>query len=220
MKDLFSLQGAENEKGVLIVGAGSTIRDTLADVQSCIQDQSLATIGINNMTAAVIPKYHVWTNAGRLREFGSCIRPESILVIKKTMDPALLREYATSDTVALDYKDAPKYGMGFKGGMIKGHFRTAGCLAIMLAQWMGAARIFIAGMDGYTLHSREAVESGKETQHMYGTGLTDKNKWEYCVEKDSLIYSVLRSIWDFGVSFSIITPTVYKEFYDPSVLGG
>ena len=38
-------------------------------------------------------------------------------------------------------------------------------------------------------------------------------------EQDDIIYKVLRGMRDYGVKFKIITPTIFEEFYDSTILG-
>jgi len=135
------------------------------------------------------------------------------------------------------YKDGDiKYNKKTKE--FHGVFRTAGSLAILWAYIKKASKISVVGMDGYTFYSKEelSTRSKEKRQHCYGKGYTDsyarnmsprslekdKKKEEAFhkrgVKKDKDIYRTLRAIRDYGVEFEIITPTVYKEFYNSKVL--
>ena len=98
------------------------------------------------------------------------------------------------------------------------YFRTAGCLAIVIAHLFGASDIYVVGMDGYTLHGRDELESQSSNQHCYGKGHTDDSTWEQCVEKDRLVYENLNAIAAFGAKFKIITPTKFEDFCDDTIL--
>ena len=119
-----------------------------------------------------------------------------------------------------------------------GVFRTIGTLAILWSYIKKASKISVVGMDGYTFYSEDELreKNKEERQHCYGKGFTDafarnmsrdklknKNKshefYKLAVKKDRDVYRTLRSIKKYGVEFEILTPTVYKDFYDSDVLG-
>ena len=74
-----------------------------------------------------------------------------------------------------------------------------------------AKHICIAGMDGYTLHSKKELKTKKSSQHCYGKGYTDDCDWDKCVQKDSAVQSILDEMKLNGIDFNIITPTVFKN---------
>ena len=110
---------------------------------------------------------------------------------------------------------------------------------------MGASKISIVGMDGYTLYGKDKYDKGEKNQHCYNyyndntffkkTGYTDiityldtdgkeenkKNNFDvfynHSLKKDKDVYNSLCTIREFGVSFSIITPTIYSDFYSPKI---
>ena len=134
----------------------------------------------------------------------------------------------------------------YKGGEIKynkktkefhGVFRAAGSLAILWAHIKKASKISVVGMDGYTFYSEEKLKSRQKDsrQHCYGKGYSDaiarnrsqkdlegkqksKEFYAHASKKDRDIYKTLQAIKRYGVEFEILTPTVYKDFYNPNVL--
>jgi hypothetical protein len=118
-----------------------------------------------------------------------------------------------------------------------GVFRTAGSLAILWSHIKKASKISVVGMDGYTFYPENKLrEKNKiQRQHCYGKGFTDafarnmsrdklKDKkksnefYKLGIKKDADVYKTLRSIKKYGVKFEILTPTVYKDFYNPKIL--
>lgn len=139
-----------------------------------------------------------------------------------------------------------EYSIRCQNGIIYGRFRTIGCLIILWVYLKKTKKIDIIGMDGYTLFNKEDYDKGIQRQHCYNINLEkyedfkksgysdidtfceknnyekkkeNKNKfYEFCIEKDRDIYTDLKQIKNYGVEFNILTPTIYKDFYDPEVL--
>jgi hypothetical protein len=218
MKKLREFENAEAGRTFLICGAGSTLSEFREEILTFVEKEKPVIIGINNMTGLLVPTYHVWTNTGRFREFGHTISSQSTPIFRCSKMAKVIKERWKDDYVCVDYVDEEGEVIKYKNGMIRGYYRTAGCLAIMIAHIMGAKRIHIVGMDGYTYQSKEDIDNGKIGQHFYGTGMTDNYDWEGCLHKDNLVKNVLRSIKDYGGNFSIITPTIFKDFYDGAIL--
>ena len=190
----------------MIVCAGSTMADYEADVKARIYHGNYDTIGINKITHIIEPDYHLWTNVGRIKAFHDCIKSDSALIIgskEQKEQNRLAHQYGAH---VLDYRDSVKEAYGYSRGCVTGQFRTAGNLAIWLAHLSGYSTIEIAGMDGYMLKYGG-------NQHCYGAGNTDSDDNEYEKEKDALIYRILNMMHIHCV-FSIITPTIYKCFYE------
>jgi len=138
-----------------------------------------------------------------------------------------------------------KIDIHIKYHRIYGYFRTIGSIAIMYAFMKKAAKIEIVGMDGYSFYSKKELDEGIERQHYYdiktaiskydetykGTGYTligyrenfegkkrnKENYYEHCKKTDKHINNTLNSIKEYGVDFEILTPTVYEDFYNPTV---
>lgn len=210
-----SLLNSEDGNTMMVIGAGGSLRDHKERICDFIIKNSVSTIGVNKMTDVVIPKYHLWTNAGRFREFHSCIHDSSIVIFGSQMKPSLIQKFYPKRHIVVDYRDKKGIPISCKKGVIRGHFRTAGCLSILMCHQMRAKKIYVVGMDGYTLHSQSEVESNKEHQHVYGAGFTDGTDWKMCKQKDDMVCQSLWELKKFGVEFSIITPTVFEDFYSP-----
>ncbi len=212
--------GIHKGRSFMVVGAGGTIVEYSDKIQDFIKSKNLITIGVNKMTSFVTPVYHLWTNTGRLLEFGECISKASKLMLGGNLAKNIRAKFCNH--ILVDYVDSPKSKLGYRNRTITGHYRTAGCLSIMLAHLMGAKNIYVVGMDGYTLYSKEEVRSNRRNQHVYEKGFTDvkcdneakfERAWKVCIVKDKMVYNVLKKINGFGIKFNIITPTKFKRFY-------
>jgi len=199
----------------LIIGAGSTLNEYNDKIVTFINTNNIVTIGVNNMTHKFIPDYHLWTNTGRFEKYKDCINNQSkILIGSRLLKNCDIDKHIKNYEIVY-YTDDPTEKISYDGKYIRGFFRTAGCLAIYWAHLHNAKKIYVVGMDGYTL-----CHNGN--QHCYGSGMTDFTgkediAYEYC--KDNNIYNVLRNIDKNGVKFEILTPTVYTEFHNDIILG-
>ena len=126
----------------------------------------------------------------------------------------LIRKHHDGKYIVVDYEDKQGVKLDYRDKKIYGCFRTAGVLAIMVAHVMGASKISIVGMDGYTLKSKKDLDKGSGSQHCYGKGFTDDSSWKECVEKDDIVKKALKDLSNYGVKFSILTPTVFADYYD------
>lgn len=218
MKTVFDIKDSEKGNSVIILGSGGTL-DTYGDkVKQFIKDKELKTIGINNSVAFYVPDYHVWTNTGRLKEFGGNINKSSSILFGSNVRKDVIQKVWPNKYISIPYTDKEKMKIRITKNHIHGNFRTAGCLSIMLSHILGFENIYIAGMDGYTYCDWSKLKNGEDSQHFYGKGLTDKNTREICENKDRIVADALDSIFSYGVNFSIITPTVFQRFYDSSKL--
>ena len=213
-KDLSWYAGCEFDNEILIVGAGGMLRENYSAVGEWVCENHPTIIGVNKMTDFFIPDYHLWTNEQRYQEQRNCIRPESEMIFGKGLMQKM--PYYVGDYIEVDYGSHPGNKYAFKGGKLYGHYRTAGVLAIAVANVLnlGSRHIYVVGMDGFTLYDEKELKDGKGNHHCYGKGYTDDATYEECKFKDDLVLDGLRKLSTFGINFSIITPTVFNEFYE------
>lgn len=216
IKDLIGTRQGEN---ALIICAGASTRKNKEQINRFLIETSSFTIGVNNVTSLYVPEYHLWTNTKRFRTFGKNIYPDSTLLLGSNISIKVIKEVIESrEYVLINYTDMKEgIPIDYRDGKIYGFYRTAGCLSIMIAHLMGAKEINIVGMDGHTLHNYEDVKLGKEPHHCYDEDYVPYPE-EICIKKDKIANSVLRSLRDYGIKFSIVTPTKYEEFYDSTRL--
>ena len=215
MKSLIDIQN----NSVVIIGAGATVKRNKDKILEFIKRTNALTIGINYMTSVMYPDFHLWTNKKRYHDFGSCINSnKSTLLFGNNVPKKLIMEHHNGTYITITYVDERGCELGFRDNVIYGDFRTAGVLAIMLSHVYGAKTINVVGMDGFTLHSRKELLKEKKSHHCYGRGYTDDASWERCKYKDFLVNNALHKLKEYGVEFSILTPTKFKDFYHPEYL--
>jgi hypothetical protein len=205
-------------KHVMVIGAGGSLREYRDKILKYIEDNNIVTIGINCMTSMCVPDYHLWTNTQRFRDQNSCISEKSKMLFGCGLSKDLIRKHYKGEYEVIDYDGRSQSFVSYEDGKIKGNFRTAGILAIMVVHVKGAKKIDIVGMDGFTLYSKKDLDKKKHNQHCYGSGHTDDAIWEQDLKKDELVYDGLRALEKYGINFRILTPTKFEYFYDPKEL--
>lgn len=212
MKNLFV------RRDFLVIGAGSSIKKYEDEIRHFIAKENVITLGINNMNCLCPPDFNLWTNNQRYCKFGNSISPHSKLLFGCGIPYKTIKKHYKKEYFSVDFEDKPGLEMDMTGEIIKGYFRTAGGLSIALCHLMGANNIYIVGMDGYTFYKKKDLKAKKVSHHCYGKGYTDDASWEKCKIKDVIVNNALRALKNYGISFKVITPTVFEQFYDARVL--
>lgn len=190
----------------LIICTGSTLKHYKTQITDFWSRSDKTTvIGVNKMTILPIEdliEYNLWTNQGGFKRH--YVSNGKRLILSKKL-----------------WKSVPRISMNWsKNKQIREAivihddikiWRNAGCRAIQYAHDQGANNIYVVGKDGFTLKY-------KGDQHCWGSGYTDNSDMVYAKDKDNVIYNCLRGMKNKGVNFKILTPTIYEEFYDGSVL--
>lgn len=215
MKTVKDLVGTRKGEKALVICAGSSTKTHAEDIIEFMTKEQPFTIGINNITHLFAPDYHLWVNTKRFRNFGKNSLKASTLLLGKGIHLKTIREViGKRDYHLINFTDMkPGVPLGYGKGKILGFFRTGGNLAVMIAHLMGASEVNIVGMDGHTIHSYEDIKSGKQPHHCYDENYVPFDQ-ELCVKKDRITANVLRDLSNYGIKLRILTPTVYKEFYE------
>ena len=103
------------------------------------------------------------------------------------------------------------------------YFGNVGMVSILWAYQQGASIISVVGMDGYSLYNKDNLKNKDNSQHCYGKGFTDGYIYDHGISRDIKNYRLLKKLSKYGekkygFSFKIITPTVFSELYDKSIL--
>jgi hypothetical protein len=205
----------DTRKPALIICPGPSTKIYERALWRYICEQDPITFSINNVPAllANLSHYHLWTNNARFARYGSTIAntPATILLghyIKKIF----IQNSGVKNYIQVSYTDRDtKEPYSYKDGIIHGYYRSSACLAIAIAHIMGLKRIYIAGMDGF-------VSKIDGSNHSYEEAPEDKKSDEEWEQYDKIICKVLKRIFENICRFSIITPTIHKDFYEEGVI--
>jgi hypothetical protein len=220
MRTIKDLINKEKDKKFLILCTGSTVKEKKKEIDNFIEREKPILVGVNNLSGFWVPDYHIWTNNGRFRTFGKNINSKSTLLLGSNISLKVIsRIIGDRDYVILERVDREGVPIDYRDGIIYGYHRTVGCVAITVSYLLGAKEINIIGMDGHTLNSYEDVRDGKKAHHFYDENYTPYSP-EIRIKKDNITKGVLQNLRNYGINFNIITPTVFKKFYDGNKLSG
>jgi len=235
-------------KHVLVICPGKSILTYKERIDDFIKNNDVVIVGCKNMGHMFVPDYHVWTDNKGYNTLGKNTNKNTIPVFAAHMKKELIRKHWKKEYLIANYpickwkpsyeeKESPKYGWGevrCKNGKMYGVLTTSGCVAVFWSHMKGASKISIVGMDGYTLYSLEELKNENETQHCYGKGFSDliafkrkssglsdkkyKAIYKNHIRRDSDVSKTLLSMKKYKVNFEIITPTVFKEYYNSDAL--
>ncbi len=235
-------------KHILIICPGKSILTYKEKIDDFIKNNEIVMIGCKNMGHMFVPDYHVWTDNRGYNSLGKNMSKNTMPVFSTLMTEKIIKKHWKKKYIVIDYTprkwkpsyediDSHKYGMGevkCKNNKMYGALTTTGCVSVFWAHMKGAYKISIIGMDGYTLYSLEELKSMNETQHCYGRGFSDliafkrkqsglsnkkiKKIYENHIRRDKDVSKTLLSMKKYKVNFEIITPTVFKDYYNPNVL--
>ena len=100
------------------------------------------------------------------------------------------------------------------------HHGGSASLLVMVAYVMGAKKIYLAGLDGYT-PSKEEIHYQHVPYNKEGVSEEDLDeKYQYWLFEQGKALDALHQ-WALDnqrISFSFITPTTYEKYYDPGLL--
>ena len=219
---------------VIVIGSGSSIKKYWNKIDSYIKNNNCITFGCNNINRIFIPDYHFWGSSKRWMRFGKLIDKKSKFVFPQEWSEKLIHKHYKGDVIKFEYCKNKKFA--YKNKIMYGDIQNIGMWAIFFAYTRGASKVSVVGIDGYTLYSKQELDDKIESQHCFGNGHSigiglrkkdskGKTKHDFADSKnrDNINYKNLIGLHKYlkktyGFSFEIITPTIFKEFYNSSVL--
>ncbi len=211
-----SLLNKHPGRSFLIYCPGKNILEWRDCVNQFIKTQNLITIGSNRITDLIIPHYHMFTNNSKYERYGNLPHRSSTILIGSHIADKWLSKHNPSKYVLVNYTDRDRsepISYDAKKDIVRGYYRTSGNLSIMLANLMGAKKIYIAGMSGFT-HKFDG------TVHYYQAEIKRDVKAykEWLRKYYEPVARSLDNLKSYGIEFKIITPTIYKKHFDKRVL--
>lgn len=209
-------------KHILIAGSAPSLKKHWDKIEKFIKENNIITIGGNHVSNIFAPDYHFWGCDRRWKKYGNLVHKDSVLIFPPTEREKVIRKHWSGYYEKYDTKKRPN--KSYKNMKSIYHcFKNIVMVAIFWAYNKGVKKISIVGMDGYTLYSKKDLNDKKSSQHCYGKGNTDGFTYEYCRKKDIAYYERLKHLYKYGekkhgFGFEIITPTIYKRFYNPNIL--
>lgn len=184
----------------LVIATGQSINSKMLELRA-LSNTDVTTIGVHNLDRKIIPDYHLFVGVKRYKAYKDMVSSKSVLVVtQKIIDniPGVVR-------ITVKNKYPSDKGMiQIVGDRIICEGASGGVIAAAFAIMCGAKTVLMAGIDGYSDGSK----------HHYKE---KENKWERLMQHESATPMILNDLSKLA-TIKIITPTVYKEYYDSSVL--
>ncbi len=211
-----NLVGKHRGEEFLVLCTGKTIDSCSSAITRFRIGLKKPTIGMNRVSERCLLDYHLFTNNARIKD---CFDNKYMSPYSNYLIGSHIKENNRPDRdyTLIKYTDRnPMEPMKYDSGTIQGYYRTSGCLAIMIAHLMGAKKIYVAGMDGFTHNFDGHVHFHDDDRSNMNNV---KSKTEWWERYDKPVKKVLNNLKAFGIDFEIITPTLFKEHYNADTLG-
>ncbi len=222
---------------VLVICPGPSLKRYWNKIRKFIKNNDVITFGCNHISDFITPDYHFWNSLLRWEQFANCLNKKSNLIfptsflrreIRKKWKGSfkkikVTKRYWGVESYNLNSAKYKRCKVKYKNGIMYGCF-NAGSVAIFRSYIKHASKISVVGLDGYSYDTYKDLKKKKVSQHCYGKGMTDGFTYIWGRKKDIDSYRTLNMIYKYGkkncgFGFEILTPTVYKKFYNPRIFG-
>ena len=181
-------------------------------------------IGCNHVNNFIVPDYNIWGSVRRWKQYGHFVNKKSILVVPPeyaTFSKKMIRKVWKGKYETYDTEERLPGLESYK--TIYDCFKNVGLVSIFWAYQAGASKISIVGMDGYTFYKKKDLKSKLHSQHCTGKGQTDGQTYGIGKKKDNYYRKRLKGLHrygkeKYGFEFKILTPTVFKKYYNSRIL--
>ena len=207
---------------VLVAGAGPSLKKYWDNIKLFIEKNNAITIGGNNINGVFDPDYHFWGCDRRWIKYGNLVSDKSVLIFPGSEREKVIRKHWQGPYVKYKTNKRPSNNHANYSNIYE-CFKNIVMVAAFWAYNQKASKISIVGMDGYTLYSNSILKDKTGSQHCYGEGFTDGFSYKFGRIKDIKYYERLKILdkygrKNFGFGIEIITPTLYKKFYNSTIL--
>ncbi len=232
---------------ILIICAGSSILKYKKEIKKFIKEDKVITFGCNNISHIIIPDYHVWGDKRRYLMFGGNTSRKSKVIFSRAIPnnirkkyKKIIKKFNVVDFNNLRLRILPKVRFNTIGCLIMLYAYNKGASNISVVGMDGYAyysqnklsnglelqHCYNKGIDKLPSYYEKYKNTGYTdviTDYEYSGSNERKKKdketfYNHCKKKDDFVYRSLKALKKYGVNFEILTPTVYKEFYNPKIL--
>lgn len=200
----------------LILACGPSLLQYREGIQNFIERHKVITIGCNFLNNMFIPHYHIFVNRHRFCSYVHSAHKESTLLLSPSISRRIIKNRVGDryyeEVMFKNIYPSKDGGLETRRGIIYTKGATVAVIACGVALVMGARNIFAAGLDGYSLNLERPLyydESDRKSSR-------DLSNVEKCAH--SALQDIACTVRQHRGFLKIITPTVYKEYYDESLL--
>ncbi|MEA1984398.1 MAG: aldolase catalytic domain-containing protein [Euryarchaeota archaeon] len=195
----------------LVLANGPSLKEYKDRINLFIKKYNPIILGANYLGGMFVPHYHAFNNKKRFTMYGDTVDSRSKLLIGENIPQEMITEYINFDYETLYFRDVLDSNFAIQNGRLQSNCRTISVLLIGVAIVMGANRIFVAGMDGYTntenikksLFYDEKVEPTEEAY------LLERQQWN-----ELFLNQIEKYLLENGKEgIHILTPTSHRSYY-------
>ncbi len=209
-------------KTFVILAGGPSLSKYNEKIKHLVDQESAIVITVNNPVDFLNSHYHAFTNRKRFIQYSSKINRDSSVLLSPYFSRSIIKENYKGVYETLSYKLSDNNDFLIDNGIINSNCRTVAVLMIGVSIVMGADKIFIAGMDGYS----SLILKGEKNMHHYGdkfdhaSSRSKDDPENFLLDVERKMNINLDSIAQYLEStnkqqFFIVTPTVYGKHYKP-----
>ena len=203
----------------LILGGAPSLNTFKDEIEKYIEKYDPIIMGGNHITPFRTPHYHGFSNRKRFSGYSDTIQKESRVLLSPYFDKSLIESHYQGEYEWMQYLEKPNNSFDIKDGVIQTGCRQIPLLLSAVAIVMGGDPIHIVGMDGFQGQGKgQHTGSSKPLYftHMY-QDLNKSDQWYEDVRKECETILLEINLWmklRKKQRLSILTPTVYKDFYE------
>lgn len=192
----------------LIICTGESVKNHIDEIKKLKVDFS---IGVHNMAGMFEPTYNLFVSKKRYNKYCDIIPKKTMAVLSRDIKPKKgswynlfnFKNKYPSAKGELEYEEWVG-SQGTRNLHIIGEGLSGGTAALAYACYEGAKEVWYVGLDGYS----------KRSHHFYKE---KDNDWDRLMQHESATEMILKQ-WEDNIKIRILTPTVYKRWYEPKYL--
>lgn len=211
--------GRHAGRDFLVVCSGPSLGSHGPKISAFINDHRPIIISTNSVPSNIQPDYRVFTHRGRFIHQISQLDPDASQALLSPYFPEwLIRKHYSGRYEQLMYVSDNEAPFAIKDGIIQTSCRSSGLLCIGVALVMGARRVFVVGMDGYSSFLNSSGAINYDTTRPKHAGNSEANRVHYATLQEYHVRFLMEinnyMRQSLGERLRILTPTDYQTYYD------
>lgn len=208
-------------RDILVVATGPSLETHQEQIVQFIEKNAPIIITVNSSPSFLKPDYRAFTSRLRWQQYAGELQESNCRVLLSPYFPKhIIRKHYRGPYEKLMYVNSNSQAFDIRDGIIQSSCRTSAPLLIGTALVMGAGRIFVVGMDGYSSILKTGGKINQDNASpKYGGEFKHLNHDHYQnLQKlnTRFLKEINQKMSSLGKTpFKIITPTEYCEHYDP-----
>jgi 4-hydroxy 2-oxovalerate aldolase len=192
----------------LILATGPSLKQYKDKIQKFIDLYKPVVMAGNFIDNMFIPDYHAFVNRKRFCTYVKYTNPASKVLLSPYFPEHVIKSHYGGDYEEIAFKNQYPSDDGeiiISDGIIYAKGATVATILISVAVVMGANKVFIAGMDGYS--------KSVATHHHHEP---DSKNLEELLRQEKSMRQQLKCLKEYlNNGLTVITPTAYEHYYKP-----